>query len=1006
MRKSLIIIGILLFMNLVLAQEKNYFQQRANYTISVTLNDTLHQLTGFEKITYHNLSPDTLTKIYVHLWANGYSDRNTKLVEQQVNNGNTKLFYASPSQRGYIRNLDFKINGEPATYSSKKDESDIALIELPKPLLPGDSLILETPFLVKIPGDYSRMGHQEQSYQITQWFPKIAVYDTKGWHPMPYLDMGEFYSNFGSYDVSITLPENYFVAATGLMIENKEEKDRIEQRVEQSKGLLFTENDFQPSSTTLKTVRFYQDNIHDFAWFADKYFLISRKTITLPVSQREVVAYAYYSPENRDIWKDVPNYIEQTILFYSQKLGEYPYASCTAVEGVLAAGGGMEYPMITVVNSYDRKTTERVIVHEVGHNWLYGIIGFNEREYPWLDEGLNSFYENEFFEQKYPKAHLLDDFKFLEYFNTNQYPDFYSTYFAYRFANAHNDYQPIGLPSEDYSMINYGISVYFTPVMMFRYLKAYLGTPKFDEIMFEFANKWSFKHPMPSDLHHFFEEKTEMDLTWFFKKLIQTDTPIDQHISSIKPIKDSLNTYVLKSKDVSKLGAPYCITTHDKKGDVLTATWITPQHRINFDTITVPISTCKIGINQDLNIPELDKRDNEIRIHGIFKKTQLPKFSFLWKISNPSQSSVFYSPIIGWNSVDKFMAGIALYSDPIFPQKIDFLLSPMYSFSNNTPTGFGDLGYTSKSPIPFIKTYRIGVFAKQFGNRFLGDLNRYSKIEPSLEIQFFTPFQLNIVHQLKIRDVFVSQTTNTPTLTAHNQTSPINGNVYNYSVLDVQYLYQNKRKINPWSVNIDAQVLDKTIKFSFDYKTQYTYAKKKGLDFRFFFGKFINPSTGYLPNMKFYATGITSDYNNDYLFDQTLLGRSENEGILSQQMVGNDGGFVTPTPLGRTDDWLMAANLKVNIPGKLPLALFFNIASFGKYSDILQNKEFAIYEAGVAVILVKNIVEVYFPLYISKDMQRVSDLNNRKFSERIRFILNLNALNPFKAVKNYKQIIN
>lgn len=1005
MRKIVFVIVFLLSTKVAITQERGYFQQRVDYKIRVTLNDSLHTLSGFEKITYHNLSPDTISKLYIHLWANGYSGRDTKLVQQQIDNGNVKLYFAPTSTLGYISNLDFRINGNPINYYNFKNQPDIAILDLNTPLTPGDSLTIETPFFVKIPGEYSRMGHKGQSYQITQWFPKVAVYDLQGWHPMPYQDVGEFYSNFGSYDVSITLPENYYVAATGVMVDNKAEEERIEQRIRESTNSIRHNESTPISSSVQKTIRFVQDSIHDFAWFADKRFYIHRKEFSLSNSNQRVTAYAYFLPSNQNVWKDVPSFIEQTILSYSEKLGAYPYSVCTAVEGVLAAGGGMEYPMITVVNSFDKKTTERVIFHEVGHNWLYGIIGFNEREHPWLDEGINTFLEYEFFNTKYPNDRFFRDTKWSKHFN---FSDFSIPFFAYRFAITQNDYIPMGLPSDKYDLFQYGISTYLTPVVMFRYLKEYIGATKFDDILLEFAKKWSFKHPTPKDLRQHFEGKTGLNLDWFFYKIANSSAPINQKIVSAKPIKNGTNTYVIKSKEISQIGAPYYLSAHNKRGEILFSRWVSPKNRIHYDTLMLPESAYKIGINQLVNIPEIDKRDNEMKIRGILKKVQLPHLSIFWRLNSPSETSLFYLPIIGWNSTDKMMFGMALYSDPIFPTKIDFILSPMYSISNQTLTGYGEIGYTSKSAILFLQSYRIGILSKQFGNYFWGELNKYSKIEPSLEVQFKTPSRLNILHQVKIREVYVRQTIQTPYLNYYQSSNLTDGNNFNYSVLDIQYQYQNRQKINPWSFTINTQIQKQTLKFSLDYKTQYTYAKKKGVDFRFFFGKLFNPPTDFLPNMNFYATGITSGYQgyNDYLFDQTLMGRSDNKGILSQQMIGNDGGFVTPTPLGRSNDWLVAVNLKANIPGKLPLALFFNIATFGKYSEILQNKEFAIYEAGVSIILIKDIAEVYFPLYISNDMQRVSDLNNQNFSNRIRFILNLNALNPLKAVKNYKQIIN
>ncbi len=989
------------------AQEREYFQQRVDYTLFVVLDDTLHQLAGKVKMRYFNQSPDTLHEIYIHLWPNGYRDRNTALVKQQIGHGNTNLFFADDKERGYIQDLNFKINGQSVFYSLYQKQADIAEIKLTEPLLPGDSLFIETPFRVKIPGDFSRMGHQDQAYQITQWYPKPAVYDREGWHPFSYLDLGEFYSEFGSYDVFITLPENYFVAATGVLVDNPSEEARIAQRIRDTKsGRFLASNRIPSSSSHLKTLHFRQDSIHDFAWFADKRFLIAQKEVVLPESGRSVGAFAYFLPEHYGVWNKVPDYIERTLLFYSDKLGDYPYSRCTAVDGALKAGGGMEYPMITVVNYFnDFKLTERTVMHEVGHNWLYGILAFNERKYPWLDEGLNSFYENEYIEKYYPNDLFLADYALPKFLSKNRFPDFYANDFAYLFTQSQHDYQPCGLPSEAFSSINYGASVYFTPVMMLRYLKAYLGTRNFDFIMSQFAEEWSFKHPTPMDLKHFFERKSGKKLDWFFDKLINTTTPIDMRLISVKPIKGESGKFVVKTKDVSRLGAPYCITASDKNGMTLKEQWFSSSSGKNMDTISCSESLFKVEINRSINIPEIDKTDNSLRVHGLFKRRDFPIFLFLWQVSSPYETHVLYSPVVGWNLYNKWMFGMAFYSDPIIAPKFDYLLMPMYSFVSKSFAGMADVGYTIS--FPGVKSVRLGLLAKQYDYSFIGDLNQYQKVEPSLMIRFLSPGNRMIEHSLNIRNVYICQTTNTPTLNSHVNGTSSFAKQTEYSVFDFHYQYANRRKINPWSVEADVQTLGKTTKLSAEMATEYTYARKKGVRLRLFGGKMFNRNREFLPDLAFNASGIYGTFtgSSDYLFDQTLIGRSETDGLWSHQMVGNDGGFATLTPLGRDGDWLVAANFSVDFPKKIPLSAFANISTFSQAKTLLENGERFIYEAGLRVNVVRNIFEIYVPLYLSKDMQRVADLNGQHFLDHIRFKLNLNTLNPLKAVKRYKQIV-
>ncbi|KXK41507.1 MAG: Zn-dependent aminopeptidase [Bacteroidetes bacterium OLB11] len=186
------------------------------------LNDQSHILYGFEKINYHNNSNDTLHFLYFHLWPNAYRNDKSAFCEQTVENNQTSFYFSKPEQRGFIDSLNFKVNGESVNKSDFNNNPDIVVLELLNPIPPHAAVEITTPFRVVLPNVFSRLGYQNQTYQISQWYPKPAVYDRLGWHPMPYLDQGEFYSEYGSFTVNITLPENYVVAATGDLQNEKE----------------------------------------------------------------------------------------------------------------------------------------------------------------------------------------------------------------------------------------------------------------------------------------------------------------------------------------------------------------------------------------------------------------------------------------------------------------------------------------------------------------------------------------------------------------------------------------------------------------------------------------------------------------------------------------------------------------------------------------------------------------------------------------------------------------
>ncbi|MDP3432936.1 MAG: M1 family metallopeptidase, partial [Bacteroidota bacterium] len=394
----------------VSAQE--YFQQEVNFRINVTLNDKLHELNAFETIEYINNSPDTLHSLYFHLWPNAYSNNKTELAKQLFRiNGKQKLFN-DPELQGYIDSLDFKVNNQQVQWNLLADQPDICKIFLNAPLKSGDTILITTPFHVKIPkGVTSRLGHIGESYQISQWYPKPAVYDRNGWHPMSYQDQGEFYSEFGSFDVSITLPENYIVGATGIL-HNTDELDMLDKLAADTawiKTIPSKEAEFPPSSEKMKTLRYTESNIHDFAWFADKRFHVLKGKVKLPNSGKEVTTWAMFTNQQAELWKDAIPYINNALWYFSKWNGDYPYESFTALQSALSAGNGMEYPGITVIGmTRDAYALDDVIAHEIGHTWFYSALGSNERRYPFMDEGITSANEVRYMNERYPDKKLWE----------------------------------------------------------------------------------------------------------------------------------------------------------------------------------------------------------------------------------------------------------------------------------------------------------------------------------------------------------------------------------------------------------------------------------------------------------------------------------------------------------------------------------------------------------------------------------------------------------------------
>lgn len=491
----------------------NYWQQQVNYTIDVSLNDKEHTLDGFEKIEYINNSPDTLRYIWFHLWPNAYKNDKTAFSDQALENGTTKFYFSNKEDRGYINRLDFKVNNQTASVEDHPQHIDIIKVILPSSLPPGEKVEITTPFHVKLPYNFSRGGHDGQSYQATQWYPKPAVYDRKGWHLIPYLDQGEFYSEFGNFDVRITVPKNYIVAATG-DLQNEDEKRMLLSNSEVLQKDLYiapknnSTKDLSAnieSSAELKTLTYKQTNVHDFAWFADKNFKVLHDTLKLK-SGRVIDVYSFFTVSQYKYWMNTLRTIKDAVLTRSEWIGEYPYNVVTAAQGPASFGGGMEYPTITIISpETNEKMLDFTIAHEVGHNWFYGILGTNERKHPWMDEGINTFYDNRYSKWKYGDEGELK-------YGSHSFAIRDAERLLFESKAVVKKDQPINTEAEKFTNLNYDLVAYYKTGAWLELIEKKLGKEGFDKAMQEYYRQWQFKHPYPDDFKNVLENVSGQNL--------------------------------------------------------------------------------------------------------------------------------------------------------------------------------------------------------------------------------------------------------------------------------------------------------------------------------------------------------------------------------------------------------------------------------------------------------------------------------------------------------------
>ncbi|MFH0866214.1 MAG: M1 family metallopeptidase [Bacteroidota bacterium] len=981
---------MLLFILPFPGNSQEYFQQKVKYTIHVKLDDVKHELTGTDTIVYVNNSSDNLNEIWMHIWPNAYKDNSTALSKQLLQEGKTFFYFSNDSLKGYIDKLDFKVNDKTVKWEYDSANIDVCGLVLQEPLMPGDSITITTPFHIKIPDSrISRFGHEGQSYQVSQWFPKPAVYDANGWNAFPYIDQGEFYSEFGSFDVYITLPSNYVVGATGDLSGCDDEIEWLEEKAwqtSQSKYFDTKNSAFPASAEQTKTLHYHQDNVHDFAWFADKRYNVLKEVVKLPYSNRKVTTWVMFTNEEAYLWKHAIKYVNDAVFYYSKWIGEYPYDNATAIQGALSAGGGMEYPNITVISSgSDSLLLEMVIMHEVGHNWFYGMLGSNERKYPWLDEGINSFYEFRYLQTKYPGSTLFLG-KLEKILHTSKNLPLAERALLYQILAHLNADQPAGLESEEYSLTNYSGIVYEKTAVMFKYLFDYLGESRFDKAMQLYFSEWKFRHPFPADLQKIMENSTGEKLDWFFNDMIGSNNKLDYKICSFK--KDVV---VIKNK--GQIKAPFSLQVNNKE------TWqhgFEGKQKISVSDLLPSLKTFA-QINQNTDVLEFNLKNNSARNHGLFWKSKPLKLQMLPGIDDPDYTQLCTSPLFGYNAYNGFMPGLAVYNNPIPQKKFSYFLLPMYGIKNNTLNGIVKTAFFILPESRFVQYINAGVNASKFSYSFDSLSLNYSRMAPEIIIKLYNhDFNSSLSKEIRFRNVNIKK----DELIYPPENGSAVKTITRYYVNEISFSMAKKRKINPYNMLIKAEQGEKFVKSSIEAGYRISYNKpRKGFDIRFFAGAFLYSEPPVQQDFRFRLSGESGF--NDYLFDRYYFGRTDAASVFSRQFSETGGGFKIYTPLGQTWKWLTAMNFKASIPGKVPIRLYADIGTYEGAGSSSVSKVIA-YDAGIVLSIINNIFEIYFPVAISDDIQEANKLNGVTYWENIRFKLSLEKADPFKALRNIR----
>ena len=533
-----------------------YWQQRCDYDIKGTLDEKNLKFTGTETITYFNNSPDILTYLWLQLDENQHSTVNnanyqtSNPLPRQVTSQQIETISSAKKDNGYGHIITRLVDahGKPLKYTINRT---MMRVDLPQPLKPGQKFVFTCDWNYKIPDRMSmggRGGYEffpedaNHVFTMAQWYPRLCVYsDFQGWQNQQFTGRGEFALTFGNFKVQVTVPADHVIGGTGEVVNYQANLTPAQfarwQKAQSAKEPIEivtideAKNAEKQKSTKTKTWIFKAENVRDFAWTASRKFVWD--AMPTVVEGKKIMCMSFYPKEAYNLWKRYSTkVVAHTLQVYSKFSIPYPYPTAQSVE----ASSGMEYPMICFNNgrtnkdgTYSEQTKYGmigVIVHEVGHNFFPMIVNSDERQWSWMDEGLNTFVEylaEELFDNKFP-SRRGPAFTITDYMKLPK-----------------DQLEPIMTNSEN--IIGFGPNAYSKPATGLNILReTVMGRELFDYAFKEYSRRWAFKHPTPADFFRTLEDASAEDLDWFWRGWFYSTDACDISLDSVKVAKTDVTS--------------------------------------------------------------------------------------------------------------------------------------------------------------------------------------------------------------------------------------------------------------------------------------------------------------------------------------------------------------------------------------------------------------------------------------------------------------------------------
>jgi len=537
-----------LLATLAAAQEppgKALSPRNANYVIEVSLDPVAKTLSGRQTTTWRNLQQTPTDELYFHLWWNAWRNDHSTFMREDVMRGRSD--HGDDVREydwGYLEVETATSNGVDlmpsrryaAPDNGNEEDRTVMVLTLPQPVAPGESVTVELTWRARIPRTFARTGYRGDDYFIAHWFPQLGVYEAAGWNCHHFHAATEFFADYGVYDVTLELPDGLVVGATG----------RLASRDEVGSGRV--------------RYRYLQEDVHGFAWTASPRYLVREDRFAvegLPAVDLRLLI----QPEHRAQASRYFHATKAALEHYGRWYGPYPYRQLTIVDPPYRLGaGGMEYPTLftggsAIINPFGGGSPEGVTVHEAGHQFWYGVVGNNEIEHAWLDEGLNTFSTARVMDVVYGRTKLRRSylnppggrpggFVRVLFDDVLESRAIHGSRFARFIASEGPTMDPMSVPTFLAYPAGAGSLSYHKTAMWLHTLENYLGWERLQPAMAAFYRRFAFRHPKPEDFFAVLEEVTGEDLGWFFDQVYYDSVQFDYAVAKVTSRPAAVTGYV------------------------------------------------------------------------------------------------------------------------------------------------------------------------------------------------------------------------------------------------------------------------------------------------------------------------------------------------------------------------------------------------------------------------------------------------------------------------------